>query len=90
MVRQRHESSLYLSGAIQVFRRNEIIVQEVVGLSGAILEGSVTGRDGPVEGANVHLYPDTSRSFRGPGLFGPQGAVLHGTGRLCKYIQPDA
>lgn len=50
------------------------------GLEGALLRGVVTGPDGPVEGAAVYVYPDSSSEFRGPGLMGPRGAVPGGTG----------
>lgn len=43
------------------------------------LDGIVLGPEGPVAGAAVHVYTDASRQFRGPDLFGPQGAVVGGT-----------
>lgn len=44
-----------------------------------VLEGSVTGPEGPVEGAAVYLYHTPDSDFRGPDLFGPGGAVFDGT-----------
>jgi hypothetical protein len=55
------------------------------------LKGTVTGPKGPVEGASVFLYPDASRNFRGPDLFGPQGAAPGGTdtsGRFEAEVPP--
>lgn len=43
------------------------------------VDGVVLGPEGPVAGASVHVYIDASRQFRGPDLFGPQGAVPGGT-----------
>ncbi|WP_432823242.1 carboxypeptidase-like regulatory domain-containing protein, partial [Trichloromonas sp.] len=44
-----------------------------------VLEGRVSGTDGPLAGVNIYLYPDAASGFRGPDLFGPQGAVPGGT-----------
>lgn len=43
------------------------------------LKGVVLGPEGPVEGATIHVYTDASQQFRGPDMFGPQGAVSGGT-----------
>jgi hypothetical protein len=43
------------------------------------LKGVVLGPDGPVAGAAVHVYTDATQQFRGPDMFGPQGAVIDGT-----------
>jgi len=43
------------------------------------LKGVVLSPQGPVAGATVHVYTDTSQQFRGPDLFGPQGALASGT-----------
>lgn len=45
----------------------------------ALLTGRIAGPDGPVAGARIYLYPDAANDFRGPDLFGPQGAVPGGT-----------
>jgi parallel beta-helix repeat protein len=45
----------------------------------ATLEGVALGPSGPLEGVLLHLYPDAARDFRGPDLFGPQGAAPGGT-----------
>jgi len=43
------------------------------------IEGVVLGPAGPVAGAAVHVYTDAKQNFRGPDIFGPQGAVVGGT-----------
>jgi parallel beta-helix repeat protein len=65
---------------IQVVKRVEPVLTETGESEGAVISGIVSGPEGPLEGASVHVYADTSRQFRGPGLFGPQGAVIGGTG----------
>jgi hypothetical protein len=64
---------------LQVVRRRPPVVAPGPAAGKSVLEGVVLGPDGPVSGANVHVYTDASRQFRGPDLFGPQGAVIGGT-----------
>ncbi|MDF1552823.1 MAG: NosD domain-containing protein [Deferrisomatales bacterium] len=67
---------------------NVVVIQRAAAIEGAVsggeggaqLSGVVRGPEGPEEGAYLHIYPDASRRFRGPDLFGPQGPVLGGTG----------
>jgi hypothetical protein len=74
-----------------VRRRPAVVARDADGKS--VLEGVVLGPEGPVSGANVHVYPDASRHFRGPDLFGPQGAVIGGTdekGRFSVELPPGS
>jgi hypothetical protein len=64
---------------LQVVRRVPPTVTPGGDASTARVTGVVLGPAGPVEGAAVHVYADASRQFRGPDLFGPQGAVPGGT-----------
>jgi parallel beta-helix repeat protein len=64
---------------IQVVRRRERSSTLEARGHGAVIKGVVSGPEGPLEGASIHVYSDTTRQFRGPGLFGPQGAVIGGT-----------
>lgn len=76
---------------IQVVRKAESSSSVAEGQKGAVVEGAVIGPEGPVEGASIHVYTDASRQFRGPGLFGPQGAVIGGTdssGRFSIDLPP--
>ncbi len=70
---------------IQVVARKPVAVEEDESASKALLEGTVVGPDGPLEGALVHVYADAERQFRGPDLFGPQGAVVGGTGEEGEF-----
>jgi hypothetical protein len=45
----------------------------------ALVEGTVTIAGSPLEGAMIYFYPNSSKEFRGPDLFGPRGAVPAGT-----------
>ncbi len=64
---------------IQVVRRKGLRVESAGVPDRTLLAGLVLGPKGPVEGAAVFVYPDASRGFRGPDLFGPQGAAPGGT-----------
>ena len=64
---------------LQVVRRRLPVVARSAVAGKSVLEGVVLGPEGPVSGANVHVYTDAARQFRGPDLFGPQGAVVGGT-----------
>lgn len=64
---------------IQVIRRSEQTGVIEGRRDGAVIQGIVSGPKGLLEGASVHVYSDAARQFRGPGLFGPQGAVIGGT-----------
>jgi hypothetical protein len=64
---------------LQVVPRRPPVVTPSPAAGGSILAGVVLGPNGPVSGASVHVYVDASRQFRGPDLFGPQGAVIGGT-----------
>ena len=65
---------------LQVVRRAAVGVEAGGTTDTAVIEGTVTGPGGPVSGAAIHVYTDATRQFRGPDLFGPQGAVPQGTG----------
>ena len=64
---------------LQTVTRGDVASVPLDGVEGARVEGVVRGPEGPVAGAAVHVYADASRHFRGPDLFGPQGAVPGGT-----------
>lgn len=70
---------------IQVIRRSLPSVGENPDKGRSLLEGVVLGPGGPVAGAAVHVYTDAARQFRGPDLFGPQGAVVGGTGEKGEF-----
>jgi parallel beta-helix repeat protein len=78
-------SGAYGESNIQVVRRGGQTVTEEEGGEMAVGEGGGEGPDGPLEGASVHVYADTVRHFRGPGLFGPQGAVIGGTDSAGRF-----
>lgn len=65
--------------SFQVVRRQRTGTEPSGTAERTVLKGTVLGPKGPVEGASVFVYADASRSFRGPDLFGPQGAVAGGT-----------
>jgi hypothetical protein len=65
---------------VQVVRRAPIAVETGRPGNTAVIDGALTGPEGPVSGASVYVYTDAARQFRGPDLFGPQGAVPGGTG----------
>lgn len=64
---------------IQVVRRRPLRTTAEAAADKSVIEGTVEGPQGPVPGAMVHVYTDAARQFRGPDLFGPQGAVIGGT-----------
>lgn len=72
-------SGTFGTSSIHVVQRKEIPVAGLEDSTKIRVEGVVLGPDGPVAGAAVHVYTDASRQFRGPDLFGPQGAVPGGT-----------
>jgi parallel beta-helix repeat protein len=52
----------------------------------ALLTGRIDGPGGPVAGVRIYLYPDAANGFRGPDLFGPQGAVPGGTDEQGRFV----
>jgi parallel beta-helix repeat protein len=78
-------AGVYAESNIQVVRRRPQTVVGEAGREGAVVAGVVEGPGGPLEGASVHVYSDAARHFRGPGLFGPQGAVIGGTDSAGRF-----
>jgi hypothetical protein len=70
---------------VQLVRRAPVTVEPGPIGDAAVIAGTVTGPQGPVAGATVYLYADAARQFRGPDLFGPQGAVPGGTGERGEF-----
>jgi len=70
---------------VQVVRRAPFTIETDRPGNNAVIEGALTGPAGPVSGGTVYLYTDASRQFRGPDLFGPQGAVPGGTGERGEF-----
>jgi parallel beta-helix repeat protein len=64
---------------VQVVQRRPQKITQDAPAGASLVEGIVVGPNGPVPGATIHVYTDASRQFRGPDLFGPQGAVVGGT-----------
>lgn len=64
---------------LQAARVSAVVSEPFAEVGTALLTGRIDGPEGPVSGVRIYLYPDAANGFRGPDLFGPQGAVPGGT-----------